>query len=177
MLLNSTLDILEISENKRVSYFFFTKFWVRPWFLPHPPRMPSSASLLPSSLLFLFPLSAPPRPAPLLSFAKAPCESCEESILQQAHPISRLSGDAGGSFWCSEPQKLFASITRWPSVWLCGFALCYLLPLYHRQTGIWKISKRLKWHSVCGPSTMPDWLTGGTQRKEILAALSSGHSF
>lgn len=116
MLLNSTLDILEISENKRVSYFFFTKFWVRPWFLPHPPRMPSSASLLPSSLLFLFPLSAPPRPAPLLSFAKAPCESCEESILQQAHPISRLSGDAGGSFWCSEPQKLFASITRWPSV-------------------------------------------------------------
>lgn len=116
MLLNSTLDILEISENKRVSYFFFTKFWVRPWFLPHPPRMPSSASLLPSSLLFLFPLSAPPRPAPLLSFAKAPCESCEESILQQAHPINRLSGDAGGSFWCSEPQKLFASITRWPSV-------------------------------------------------------------
>lgn len=149
MLLNSTLDILEISESKRDFYYFFTNFWVRPWFLPPHSRM-AKQSVLPS--FFLFSFLFPPSLTSFF-FRKSPCERCKESILQQAHPVSRLSGDPGGSLWPLGPQKLFATITRRPSVWLWGFALSYLLP---PQTGIWKISKRLKWCSVCGPNTVPD---------------------
>ena len=131
MLLNSTLDILEISENKRDFYYFFTNFWVRPWFLPPHSRM-AKQSVLPSFFLFsfLFPPSLPS-----FFFRKSPCERCKESILQQAHPVSRLSGDPGGSLWPLGPQELFASITRRPSVWLCGFALCYLLPFITDRLG------------------------------------------
>lgn len=153
MLLNSTLDILEISENKRDFYYFFTNFWVRPWFLPPHSRM-AKQSVLPSFFLFsfLFPPSLPS-----FFFRKSPCERCKESILQQAHPVSRLSGDLGGSLWPLGPQKLFASITR-RTAFSLTVRVCPVLPatLYHRQTGIWKLSKRLKWRSACWPNTVPN---------------------
>lgn len=98
MILNSTLEILEISE-KRLLLFLY-KILGKAMTFTTP--LQDGQAKHPSFLLSLFCSFLLP-PSPLLSSTNAPCERCKESILQQARPRNRLFEDPGGSLWSLWP--------------------------------------------------------------------------